>query len=645
MEKAEIRSKLQIIEAAAYKLLNFILSAAAGFIISKAGVKSIFSPFSLSLMSLAPASGLSIIGLYIGAVAGFATKAFSVYNFKYICAETIMLAIILVSGKNRYIKKVYTPILPAVVCFISGFIFLFAEEFSIYGLLLLICEALICGCSAYFGNYFICAIKRKTRLDSKDMISLNITLLILICALDNFYIYGFSISLVFLILLIFMCAYFLDKKSAAVFTLSLCFVLSLLHSVNEQYILILYIPALICILVSKFDKKYIEAAYFLPYFTLSTAIYGIFGYNLQMILAPLLATLIFRLIPKSKLENILSQYVIVSSEYTQSTDTSCDDLCEKFKSSTDNLVRELNDTNITPIISDEIENKMKRYLYLNKCRDISLVNYFNADGKQIIALYCKCEQKPNSSIIRKKLSETVGKNFIISSEASDGKNYSYKFEQADNFKIECFALYKPKRGENICGDSVSAFKSINSRYNIILADGMGSGRDAYIKSSNTITLMKKLLKSGVSPDKAIESVNSSMEMLKEEIGFSTIDLCSISLESGTAGFYKCGAYNGYILRNKKLIKINGGGYPAGLNEKITYSFSGAALEDGDFIIMMSDGVSGAADRLQAVLLMSEQTDPEAMTRELIDCAYNSIPPEFDDDMTVLTAKVTKRRFE
>ena len=60
---------------------------------------------------------------------------------------------------------------------------------------------------------------------------------------------------------------------------------------------------------------------------------------------------------------------------------------------------------------------------------------------------------------------------------------------------------------------------------------------------------------------------------------------------------------------------------------------------------MSDGVAGACEQIQAALLMSKHDEPEALTRELIDCAYNNIPPEHDDDMTVLTAKVTKRRFE
>lgn len=645
MEKTGFKSKLQIIESAAYKLLNFIFSAAVGFIISRAGVKDIFSPFSLSLLSIAPCSGMSVISMFIGSAAGFATKSFSVNNFKYICADTIMLAVILISGKKQYIKNIYSPALPAAVCFISGFIFLFADEFSFYGLLLLICETLICGCCAYFGNYFIGAVKKKTKLDSRDIISFNITLLILLCAFDSFYIYGFSVSLIFVVFIIFMCAYFLERKIAALFTLSLCFVTALLHPVNEQYIIILYIPALICILVSKFDKKYIEISYFLPYFTLSTAINGILGFNLQMLLAPLMATLLFRLIPKSKLEKILSQYINVSAESIEKNDPTRDELCVKYKTNTDNLVRNINETNIKPLINDETENKMKRYLYLNKCRDISFVNYFSAEGKQIVALYCKCDQKPNVSAIRKKLSDAIGKSFVVSGSTCDGKSYSFKFEQADNFKVECYALYKAKRGENICGDNVSAFKSVNSYYNIILADGMGSGKDAYIKSSNTITLLKKLLKSGVSPDKAIESVNSSMEMLKDEIGFSTIDLCSISLESGVAKFYKCGAYDGYILRNKRLIKIGAGGFPAGLTEKISFSYSGAALEDGDYIVMMSDGVSGVSEPLQATLLMNEHSDPEALTRELIDCAYNKIPPELDDDMTVLVAKITKRCFE
>lgn len=645
MEKAKIRSKLQIFEAAFYKLLNFILSAAAGFILSRAGIKNMFSPFALSFLSVSPSFGMSPILMYIGSAAGFATKAFSVHNFKYICADTIMLAVILISGRKNYSNKLYTPALPAAICFVSGFIFLFAEDSSIYAALLLVCETLICGCSSYFIGYFLKSVRKKAKLDSRDMISLNITLLILLCAFDNFYICGFSVSLVYVILLIFACAYFLERKTAAVFTLPLCFITALLHPANEQYIIILYIPALICILVSKFNKKYIEASYFLPFLTLSTSIYGILGFNLQMILAPLIAAFIFRLIPKKKLEQIFSLYIDVATEYEEAINVSQNELCDKFKNSADNLMREINNTSITPLVDSELENKMKRYLFLNKCRDISFVNYFNTDSRQIVAVYFKAEQKPNSLEIRKKLSETAGKSFIISQENIDGNNYSYKFEQADNFTIECFALYKAKSGENICGDNVSAFKSVNSHYNILLADGMGSGRDAYIKSNNTVTLMKKLLKSGIAPDKAIESVNASMEMLKDEIGFSTIDLCSVSLETGVAKFYKCGAYLGFIMRNKKLIKINGGGYPAGLNEKITFSYSSAALEDGDIILMMSDGVSGAVEQIQAALLMSENSEPESLTRELIDCAYKNTPPELDDDMTVLTARITKRCFE
>ncbi len=645
MEKAGFKSKLQIIEMAAYRLLNFIFSAAVGFVISKAGYREMFSPFSLSMLSIIPASELSVTCAFVGAAAGFATKTFSIHNFKYLCADAIMLAVILISGKKRYIKNVYSPALPAVICFIIGFIFLFADEFNVYSILFLVCEAVICGCSAYFGKYLINAINNKSRMDSKDLISLNITLLILLCAFDNFYLYGFSISLIFVIFSIFMSAYFLDRKISAAFTISLCFVSALLHPANEHYFIVLYIPALLCILVSKFDKKYIEAAYSLAFFSLYISIYGILGLNFQILLTPFITSLIFKILPKKKMERVLSTYIEISNEYNDEAETSCNDLCTKLKISTDNLVKEINDTNITPLINETLENKMKKYLFLNRCRDINFVNYYSAEGKQIIALRFTCEEKPNVHAIRKMISENVGRNFIVGSQSCDGKNYSYKFEQADNYKIECFALYKAKRGENICGDNVSAFKSINSKYNIILADGMGSGKEAFIKSDNTITLLKKLLKSGAAPSKAIDTVNSSMEMLKDEIGFSTIDLCSISLESGVAEFYKCGAYYGYILRNKKLIKINGGGYPAGLTDKITYSYLSTALEDNDFIIMMSDGVSAADEKLQATILMSKSNEPESLTKELLDCAYDCTQPEFDDDMTVLTAKVTKRCFE
>ncbi len=644
MEKAGVRRRLKTAENAALKLLNWVLSALLGALIARAEIRSLFSPFSVAFMSVCPTAGLAISGAYIGSAAGFITKAFSVQNFRYICADTIMAAIILISGKKTYIKKVFTPVLPAAVCLASGILFLFVKQPDLFSVLLLVCETLLCGCCAYFGNYFIRAARRGVMLETRDIISANITVLVLVCALNSFYIYGVSLALVFVILLIFMCVYYFDKKLAAVFLLPICLANVCCGAYDQQFFLVLYIPTLICMLVSRFNKRYIDTSYYLAFFTIRMSVYGIFGLDLNCLLAPLAAAIIFRLLPKNKIGALLSEYVRISPD-RGGREQNNGELCDSYRKSADMLAKELNAAEIRPIADVKTETNIKRYLFLNKCRDITCANFFTADGRQIISLYFKSESPPAPAAIKDKLCRISGKNFIVSSVSEDGKNRVMKFEQADKFKVDCYALYKSKRGENVCGDNVCAFKSSNSVYNIILADGMGSGKDANIKSSNTITLLKKLLKSGVSPEKAIDAVNSSMGMLRDEVGFSTIDLCCISLESGVASFYKCGAYCGYILKDKKLTKISGGGYPAGLMDKISYTFTTAALDDGDIIVMCSDGVSAADEKLQAEMLLDSGGKAEVLTRRLIDSAYACTPPELDDDMTVLTAKISRQKDE
>lgn len=642
MENTGLKSKLYTLECAAYKLLNFVFSGTLGFILSKAGIKDIFSPFSLSFLSVCPATGLSHVFMYIGSFLGYITKEFSVHNFKYICSATILLVIILISGKRTYAKSIYSPALPCAICFFSGIIFMFADELSLYNFLLVVCESLLCFCSTYFIKYFTVSLKAKTKMDTKDIISFNITLLILICALDNYYVYGFSISAIFIQVISYISAYYLSKRLALVFTISLCLVISLLHSSNEYYFIYFYIPTLISVFTSKIEKKYIVPTYFIAQATIISMTEFAF-YNFNLMLTPIISSIIFYLIPNIKLGNLIANYIDIQPYGSlEENENNSNRLCLSYSESGKELIKKINENKVLPALDNKTKVKLEKSLRMKKCKNIDIANYYNTNGKQILTVTYESKDIISARDIVDKINDISNSNFSVINYSSDGDFHTCKLEQTDIFKVECFALYKAKSGENVCGDNVSAFKCQDSTYAVVLADGMGSGKDAYSKSRDTVNIIKKLLAAAVFPEEAIKTVNTSIEMLKDEIGFSTIDLCNISLKTGFADMYKCGAYTTLILRNKTIIKINGGGLPAGLNDVIHIYKQSVQLYDGDLIIMMSDGVSNAIDFIEAELLLNDCGNIEELTKLLIDCAYRNTPREFDDDMSVIVSKITKK---
>lgn len=642
MKKSVFKDKLRSIEHLGYFALKHLLSFAAGFIISKASFNSTISPFSLSFLAITPDIPLSVLSYYIGSFFGFITKDFSIYNFKYIIANSIMYVIILILGADNYYKRAYTPILPGIVCFITGFIFLFADSFTVFSVILLICESMLCGCLSFFVKLVFQAVMRKNKFSYRDIISLNITLLIIICALDNYYIFGAPLSFIFVISLCCLSCYYLDGKITLLFNLTLCAVPAVLHLSSGNYFILLYLPSAVSVLISKYSKKHIAAAYLLTYVTVIT--FDISIVSLGIIISPLISAIIYLLLPKRKIADLICNYINISSN-TEKTEENFEDICKNCNDALTSLLTELNSITITPILNSEKEHRLKRYLRTNRCKDVDITNYYNEYGKQIITVSCKTTGMFSVSSLKNKVSEICKNEFILSDISEDGQNIYCRFEQTDKYKVECYALYKPKNEENICGDTVSAFKSPGGKYNLILADGMGSGKEAYIKSTDTVTLLKKLLKNGINSEQATELVNSSIGMLKEEIGFSTIDLCSISLNDGKGEFIKCGAYKSYVLRNNKITTIGSGGFPAGLTDKIASVKTSWQFEDKDIIIMMSDGTVAADEKIQAVLLMNQCDNMEILTREIIDCAYRGTPKDMDDDMTIMTARIIKRNVE
>lgn len=178
------------------------------------------------------------------------------------------------------------------------------------------------------------------------------------------------------------------------------------------------------------------------------------------------------------------------------------------------------------------------------------------------------------------------------------------------------AVLRPRDGETVCGDTVTSFRTARGLWCLLLADGMGSGEPARRESALTCRLLRQFLEAEVEPEAALKTLNSAMALRGAETGsFTTIDLCTFDPATGEAVFYKYGAAPSYLKKLGSVRRVTGASLPAGLRGTPAQpDVTRVRLDEGSFIVMMSDGVAdrGRDEWLLDLLAGWEGTDPQTL---------------------------------
>ena len=152
----------------------------------------------------------------------------------------------------------------------------------------------------------------------------------------------------------------------------------------------------------------------------------------------------------------------------------------------------------------------------------------------------------------------------------------------------------PADGEislELCGDTaVSCWLPDGSRA-VILSDGMGRGSAAAAESRLAASMLCRRLKQGMSVDRAIKEVNRYLlhRSCSREC-FATVDLMILDRAAGRARFYKLGAAPSYLIRGRRIRKVQQPALPVGIVPRLKLTHVSARLAAGDIILMMSDGI-------------------------------------------------------
>ncbi|MCK8827505.1 stage II sporulation protein E [Natroniella acetigena] len=201
--------------------------------------------------------------------------------------------------------------------------------------------------------------------------------------------------------------------------------------------------------------------------------------------------------------------------------------------------------------------------------------------------------------------------------------------------------------EGVSGDNYTFFKRKDGSFFAILSDGMGIGSKAYQQSRSAISLLDKMLTAGLSYDVALESVNSILEIRTQQDTFATIDLLNIDQVTGEAEFVKVGSASSFIKRDSDISMVKSTSLPVGILNQVEVEPTSLQLQDGDLIIMLTDGVLDARRNLTIkeewvlkVLKNNLIDDPHSLAQYILDKAKVE-NEEIKDDMTVLVIKVNE----
>lgn len=207
-----------------------------------------------------------------------------------------------------------------------------------------------------------------------------------------------------------------------------------------------------------------------------------------------------------------------------------------------------------------------------------------------------------------------------------------------------------KSGESVSGDNFSFLELQTGELLMVLADGMGSGEMAYKDSVNLIEVLEHLLEAGFEKKSALRLLNLLFFAGYEGETFATLDMSAINLYTGECSMYKSGAVATFIRKKDGVQTVEAQTLPVGVDKEAQCESQSVQLEEGDMVIMVTDGVLDGfydgripvdepEDTLENLIYNLPVQNPNDMAHQILMNALARSHRDATDDMSVLVAGI------
>ena len=214
------------------------------------------------------------------------------------------------------------------------------------------------------------------------------------------------------------------------------------------------------------------------------------------------------------------------------------------------------------------------------------------------------------------------------------------------YEIPDYSLVYTIRSQNApayerCGDHTEAFTDAAGHQYFILSDGMGSGSAASLASRIAVRTLRNLISCDMSVESALRLLNALLMSETNTENFATADILFLNADTGEILFYKSGSAAALVYHDAEMQQITARSFPLGMMPDAPPSRISMHVQDGDRILLLSDGISEGEYPYIRQLLAQNPT-PEALTDMIFEKAPVFHGGTVRDDMTVISARVTSR---
>lgn len=205
--------------------------------------------------------------------------------------------------------------------------------------------------------------------------------------------------------------------------------------------------------------------------------------------------------------------------------------------------------------------------------------------------------------------EIKDKNKKTVSDDAEGESGSWEAAENACVEEEIRIEVTDSLSKEPCGDVITSFEA-DGRYYMLISDGMGSGREAAVTSSAAAMFLERMLTAGASMETSLKMLNKLIRAGERECS-ATIDLAEIDLSTGEAKFVKSGAAPSFVIRDGSIYRLQSKTVPIGIIRALDAEMIKFDVEEGDIIVMLSDGVARSFEECPWLLDMLS-SDPDIL---------------------------------
>lgn len=265
-------------------------------------------------------------------------------------------------------------------------------------------------------------------------------------------------------------------------------------------------------------------------------------------------------------------------------------------------------------------------------------------GRMTVELSLAREENISKGHLAREVSRCCGRRFDLPTLSVEGNRVRAALCEMPVFDVEIGTDQHIANNGKLCGDCIDYFNDGFGKTYALVCDGMGTGGRAAVDGNMAVSVMGRLLRSGLSPDSSLQIVNSALMIKSEDESLSTVDLAGIDLYTGGITLSKAGAPLTYIKKNGRLTTREMPSLPAGILNNIKFSSETVKLNAGDMVVMVSDGVMTGDERwLERLIRSWSEGSAQELAQAVVQEAIRRRAETRDDDITAVAMRIRENQ--